>query len=154
MVALTAPLHNMRKLYNTPPSREVVIIYVVKATSTHDLIYELESANIGYQEIHFLGLTVEERLWLVKELMNISDDIYEVVARRSNPFKAIEDRFEDMTTLEVVEYIANNPRCLRAPIVINSYRRGHFGKKYHGARGRSAEAYLRRGRDDGEDYSS
>lgn len=60
-------------------------------------------------------ISKEEIIQLLKMTEAGADD---VVSRRSRTFEAIEHRYESMSLMELVEFIYDNPTCMKRPILV------------------------------------
>lgn len=60
-------------------------------------------------------ISKEEIIQLLKMTESGTDD---VVSRRSTAFGAIEHRYDSMSLMELVEFIYDNPTCMKRPILV------------------------------------
>ncbi len=77
----------------------------------------LEERGIHYQERNFskVKLSTEE----IKELFRLSNDIYEVLSKRSTTLKNYPGNIEDLTFNELISFIQQNPDVLKRPLIHN-----------------------------------
>ncbi len=78
----------------------------------------LKEEGIIYEEINFLGkgLIQEDINFMLKYAHNGFEDI---ISNRSRIFQKNEENLKEMTTIELINFIINNPSILKRPILVD-----------------------------------
>lgn len=77
----------------------------------------LAERGIHYQERNLskVELSTDE----IKELFRLSDDIYDVLSKRSTTLQNYPGNIEDLTFNELISFVQQNPDGLKRPLIHN-----------------------------------